>query len=169
MTNNPDDKVKVYFVPCYLNGKDGVFNKEYCRFVIGTGLRMCILHTMNLGVYALRVLPSGVPTITTDLARFGLWVNGLDTCNLHKWWAEVLHRTDSNYMEVADSIKNTITVFAFKTAEETAEISGKATAIAEKAVVEALYYVLLRRFIILFYAMRQSANKIKIYSSIEVN
>ena len=28
MSNHPEDKVKVIFVPCYLNGRDGILNKE---------------------------------------------------------------------------------------------------------------------------------------------
>lgn len=61
---------------------------------------------MNLGgIRLLESIAFGVPTITTDLAGFGLWVNGLDTCNCINDGVEVLHRTDSNYMEVADSIK----------------------------------------------------------------
>ncbi len=133
MTNNPDDKVKVIFVPCYLNGKDGVFNKEYYDLLLGQDLSVYPSYYEPWGYTPLESIAFGVPTITTDLAGFGLWVNGLDTCNCINDGVEVLHRTDSNYMEVADSIKNTITVFASKTAEETAEISGKATAIAEKA------------------------------------
>lgn len=133
MINDPDDKVKVIFVPCYLNGKDGVFNKEYYDLLLGQDLSVYPSYYEPWGYTPLESIAFGVPTITTDLAGFGLWVNGLDTCNCINDGVEVLHRTDSNYMEVADSIKNTITVFASKTAEETAEISGKATAIAEKA------------------------------------
>ena len=29
MGNNPEDKVKVIFVPCYLDGFDGIINKHY--------------------------------------------------------------------------------------------------------------------------------------------
>ncbi len=38
MYNRPEDKVKVIFVPCYLDGKDGIFNKDYYDILIGNDL-----------------------------------------------------------------------------------------------------------------------------------
>ena len=29
LNNAPEDKVKLFFVPCYLDGKDGIFDKTY--------------------------------------------------------------------------------------------------------------------------------------------
>jgi hypothetical protein len=165
MTNNPDDKVKVHFCTVLFERKRRCIQQRVLRFVIRTGPSVYPSYYEPWGYTPLESIAFGVPTITTDLAGFGLWVNGLDTCNCINDGVEVLHRTDSNYMEVADSIKNTITVFASKTAEETAEISGKATAIARKRCGSTLLRII-TRLIILLYAMRQSANKIKIYSSI---
>ena len=87
--------------------KDGVFNKKYYDLLLGQDLSVypSSFPYEPWGIRLLRLLPSGVPTITTGLAGFGLWVNGLDTCNCINDGVEVLHRTDSNYMEVADSIK----------------------------------------------------------------
>ena len=50
-----------------------------------------------------------VPCITTDLAGFGLWANSVFG---HEGKIEdgvkVIHRTDYNYSEVADIIKDTV-------------------------------------------------------------
>ncbi len=48
-----------------------------------------------------------VPTITTDLAGFGLWVKSLKNQHGIDGGVEVLHRSDYNYSEVADGIKDT--------------------------------------------------------------
>ena len=38
MGNRPEDKVKVIFVPCYLDGRDGIMNKEYYDILLGQDL-----------------------------------------------------------------------------------------------------------------------------------
>ena len=38
MSNHPEDKVKVIFVPCYLDGKDGIINKQYYDLILGEDL-----------------------------------------------------------------------------------------------------------------------------------
>ena len=46
---------------------------------------------------------------------------------------EVLHRSDYNYSEVADGIKDTIIFFSMKPEEEVAEIRKRASQVAEQA------------------------------------
>ena len=46
---------------------------------------------------------------------------------------EVLHRSDYNYSEVADGIKDTITLFADKSEKEIKEIRKRAAEVAEQA------------------------------------
>lgn len=45
----------------------------------------------------------------------------------------MLHRSDYNYSEVADGIKDTITLFADKTDKEVKEIRKRAAEVAEQA------------------------------------
>ncbi len=74
-----------------------------------------------------------VPTITTDLAGFGLWVNSLKNQHGINDGVEVLHRSDYNDSEVADGIKDTITLFADKSEKEVKEIRKRAADVAEQA------------------------------------
>lgn len=74
-----------------------------------------------------------VPTITTDLAGFGLWVKSLEGQNSIEEGVEVVHRSDYNYSEVADSIKDTISYFSGKEEKEIKDIRKRAAQIAEKA------------------------------------
>ena len=74
-----------------------------------------------------------MPTITTDLAGFGLWVNSLKNQHGLSDGVEVLHRSDYNYSEVADGIRDTITLFAEKSEKEVKDIRKRAGDVAERA------------------------------------
>ena len=49
LLNRPEDHVKIIFVPAYLNGSDGIFNKDYYDLLIGFDGSFS-LHIMNHGV-----------------------------------------------------------------------------------------------------------------------
>ena len=130
MGNRPEDKVKVIFVPCYLDGKDGILNKLYYDLVLGSDLSVYPSYYEPWGYTPLESIAFHVPTITTDLAGFGLWIKSLKNVHGIDDGVEVLHRSDYNYSEVADGIKDTITAFSAKTPAE--------------GIVEAFYHALLR-------------------------
>ena len=75
-----------------------------------------------------------MPTITTDLAGFGLWANSLkgEYSQLEDG-VKVVHRTDSNWDEAANEIKNTILTFTKMDAKQVTELRRRASAIAKKA------------------------------------
>lgn len=133
MGNKPEDKVKVVFVPCYLDGKDGIFNKHYYDVIIGEDLTIYPSYYEPWGYTPLESVAFRVPTITTDLAGFGLWVNSLKNQHGIDDGVEVLHRSDYNYSEVADGIKDTIALFSDKTDAEIKEIRKRAGQVAEQA------------------------------------
>lgn len=133
MENRPEDKVKVIFVPCYLDGKDGIFNKQYYDLILGEDLSVYPSYYEPWGYTPLESVAFKVPTITTDLAGFGLWVNGLKDRNGIHDGVEVLHRSDYNYSEVADGIKNTVSAFSAMTDEDIEAIRQRAEELAELA------------------------------------
>ena len=134
MSNSPETKVKVIFVPCYLDGRDGLLNMPYYDLMIGNDLTVYASYYEPWGYTPLESVAFHVPTITTDLAGFGLWVNSLlgHYGNL-KDGVKVIHRTDYNYSEVADAIKDTISEFSTLSEEEIVSIRKNASDIAEKA------------------------------------
>jgi len=134
MSNSVDTKVKVVFVPCYLDGKDGILNELYYDLLIGTDLSVYPSYYEPWGCTPLESIAFKVPTITTDLAGFGLWVNSLTGKNATlQDGVKVIHRTDYNYSEVADTIKDTISEFSSLTSTEINKIRKNAANIAEKA------------------------------------
>lgn len=134
MSSGADTKVKVVFVPCYLDGKDGILKELYYDLLIGMDLSVYPSYYEPWGYTPLESIAFKVPTITTDLAGFGLWVNSLKGgSSTLKDGVKVIHRTDYNYSEVADVIKDTISEFSTLTDTEINKIRKNAANIAEKA------------------------------------
>lgn len=134
MWNLPDDKVKVIFVPCYLDGADGIFNMHYYDLLIGMDLTVYASYYEPWGYTPLESVAFHVPCVTTNLSGFGLWVNQL----LGKEGelvdgVQVVRRTDYNSSEVADTIKDAITTYASFTSQEAEKIRRKAAEISEHA------------------------------------
>lgn len=111
--NRAEDKVKLIFIPCYLNGDDGIVDMPYYDVVSGNDLSVFPSYYEPWGYTPLESIAFKVPCITTDLAGFGLWANAEKgkSCKLIDG-VEVVHRTDYNYSEVADEIKNAIVAYA---------------------------------------------------------
>lgn len=96
------DKVKVYFIPSYLNGNDGIFNMSYYELLAGMDLTLFPSYYEPWGYTPLESLAFRVPTLTTSLAGFGMWVRS-HYKGEHPG-ITVLDRTDSNYFEVVDGV-----------------------------------------------------------------
>ena len=69
-TNLAADKLKIIFVPCYLDGRDGIFNKPYYDLLIGMDATVYPSYYEPWGYTPLESIAFGIPTITTDLAGF---------------------------------------------------------------------------------------------------
>ena len=134
MHNRHEDRVKVIFLPCYLDGKDGILNLSYYDVVLGNDLCIYPSYYEPWGYTPLEAVAFKVPCITTDLAGFGLWVNKeLGHEGEIKDGVKVIHRTDYNYSEVADYIKDTVANYSAMTQKEIDACRKKADALSKKA------------------------------------
>ena len=102
LNNALGDKVKVYFIPSYLNGNDGVFNMPYYDILCGLDLALFPSYYEPWGYTPLEALAFRIPTLTTTLAGFGLWVR-THYAGQHPG-ITVLDRTDANYSDVVDGV-----------------------------------------------------------------
>ena len=127
MQNRIHDKVKIIFIPSYLTGSDGIANLLYYDLLIGLDATAFPSYYEPWGYTPLESIAFGIPTITTDLSGFGQWINSRNEHGLEKTGVEVLHRTDSNYDEVADNLAQTVTELSNKSVKEK-EIINKAAA-----------------------------------------
>jgi glycosyltransferase involved in cell wall biosynthesis len=119
MHNRKDDKVKLIFLPCYLTGDDGIINMTYYDVVLGNDLCIYPSYYEPWGYTPLEAVAFKVPCITTDLAGFGLWANSVKGGYSEiEDGVKVIHRTDYNYSEVADMIKETVSQYSNFSAEE---------------------------------------------------
>ena len=134
MWNRKEDRVKLIFLPCYLTGDDGVFNMSYYDLVLGNDLCIYPSYYEPWGYTPLEAVAFKVPCITTDLAGFGQWAN------MEKGGhselidgVKVIHRTDYNYSEVADAIKDTVSEFSAYSKPQVTKARGNADKLSKKA------------------------------------
>ncbi len=134
MHNRAEDKVKVIFLPCYLDGQDGIVNMTYYDIVLGNDLCIYPSYYEPWGYTPLEAIAFKVPCITTDLAGFGLWANKVFGRNGEiEDGVKVIHRTDYNYSEVADSIKDTVAAFSSMTKRQVDMARRNAASLSKKA------------------------------------
>ena len=134
MHNRKDEQVKVIFLPCYLDGKDGIVNMTYYDVVLGNDLCIYPSYYEPWGYTPLEAVAFKVPCITTDLAGFGLWANSeFGKYGEIEDGVKVIHRTDYNYSEVADIIKDTVAEFSGFTKKQVDDCRKKAETLSKKA------------------------------------
>ncbi len=134
MWNRKEDKVKLIFIPCYLNGDDGILDMNYYDLIIGMDLSVYPSYYEPWGYTPLESIAFKVPCITTDLAGFGLWANSVKGS-----YSEIIdgvktiHRTDYNYSEVADIIKDTVASYSNLTEAKVKKARTAAEKLSKKA------------------------------------
>ena len=102
LTNAAGDRVKVYFIPCYLNGDDGIFNLPYYTLLCGMDLALFPSYYEPWGYTPLEAVAFRVPTLTTTLAGFGKWV--LSHYKGEHPGIAVVERDDDNYQQVVEGV-----------------------------------------------------------------
>lgn len=134
MHNQKGEKVKLVFIPCYLTGDDGIVNLSYFDVILGNDLCIYPSYYEPWGYTPLEAVAFKVPCITTDLAGFGLWAHsecgGKSTLDNG---VEVIHRTDYNYNDVAEDIKQTVIKYANATKNKQTRMRNNARALSQKA------------------------------------
>jgi Glycosyltransferase len=132
-TNAANENVKIIFVPCYLDGKDGIFNKPYYDILIGMDATVYPSYYEPWGYTPLESVAFGVPTITTNLAGFGLWAKKMVSGDNIDEGVVVANRTDFNYFDIADSICQAIAELAVRNKNERKTIKNNCLNLAKEA------------------------------------
>lgn len=148
ITNRESSRLKIMFVPCYLDGADGIFNMHYYDLLLGLDMTVYPSYYEPWGYTPLESVAFKVPCVTTTLAGFGLWANEMKAnavkassgraeedvnCYLDRDGVEVIQRSDYNYNEVADRIRDEIIGFSQLSKKEVEVARKAAAALAEKA------------------------------------
>jgi len=131
LRNSLGSKVKIIFVPVYLNGEDGIFNMQYYDLLIGFDITVFPSYYEPWGYTPLESLAFHIPTVTTTLAGFGAWVKSFYG-DLKNGMA-VIDRNDYNDREVVNDIAEYLQVFCNKSKEELEQSREKAFYISRTA------------------------------------
>ncbi len=131
LDNSESERVKVVFIPSYLDGQDGIFNKKYYDLLIGLDLTVFASYYEPWGYTPLESVAFSVPTITTDKSGFGQWVSHTPQGIDHS--VGVIRRSDYNGPEVATRIAEMINEYAAYDEDTVKRLRKKAASIAEKA------------------------------------
>ncbi|MBR6466637.1 MAG: alpha-glucan family phosphorylase, partial [Desulfovibrio sp.] len=118
LDNMPGSHVSVIFNPALLNGRDGFLNLPYEE----------VLAASDLGVFPSWYEPWGytpeestayaVPTVTSDLAGFGLWVRGLHVEDCKATGVTILQRRQKRFDDVVVDLEHAILAVCGLGAEE---------------------------------------------------
>jgi len=130
LTNSPDSRVKILFVPVYLDGHDGIFNIDYYQFLKGCDLSAFPSFYEPWGYTPLESIAFGVPTLTTTLAGFGAWVKSFYQTPHHS--VSVIERTEDNFETFVDEIFNRFGYFTNCSAIDLEKSREESLVIAEK-------------------------------------
>ncbi|PKP51858.1 MAG: alpha-glucan family phosphorylase [Bacteroidetes bacterium HGW-Bacteroidetes-1] len=130
LTNSPESKVKILFVPVYLKGNDEIFDIKYYDFLAAFDLSVFPSYYEPWGYTPLESINFGIPTITTSLAGFGIWVKELD---MEGKSVSVIERNEDNSEDVVRQLKNKMELFAKLNAIELKAFGKQAIDIASKA------------------------------------
>lgn len=125
--------VSVIYIPCYLDGKDGIVNISYYDLLPALDMTVFPSYYEPWGYTPLESIAFGKPTVTTDKSGFGQWilshfVNSLLACGV-----KVIGRTDSNYDFAAQEIDRQLIKYCGFSDEEMEIASKAALSTSEKA------------------------------------
>jgi phosphorylase/glycogen(starch) synthase len=128
------DKVKIVFVPAYLNGDDGVFNLPYYDLLMGFDFTVFPSYYEPWGYTPLESIAFRIPTLSTGQAGFGQWVNQNFADNHQS--VVVANRLDDNTSEMVDEITASILNFYKMDSAQIEGVGENAHFIAEQALWE---------------------------------
>ena len=131
--NDKNDKVKVIYIPCYLNGDDGLINRTYYNMLAGLDLTVYPSYYEPWGYTPMESCAFGVPTVTTSLSGFGMWSKSIGRGNEISEGVVVVGRNDSNYESVVNDISNVIFAYASQSAVDAKPARQEAKKIAARA------------------------------------
>lgn len=125
--------VTVIYVPCYLNGSDGIFDSTYYELLVGMDATVFPSYYEPWGYTPLESVAFGVPTITTSLSGFGQWILHTSQSGFEHSGVTVVGRNDSNYNEVVSAIARSLRFLVLSDGTEVSEMRKSAFATADKA------------------------------------
>lgn len=128
-----DERVTFIFLPCYLDGRDGVLDISYYDMMPGLDATVFPSYYEPWGYTPLESIAFGIPTVSTDKAGFGQWIlsnydNTFEGCGAH-----IVSRGDSDYYQACENIARSILFLADASEASLQKIRMAASATARDA------------------------------------
>lgn len=130
---NLGENVNIIYVPCYLDGKDGVVNISYYDILPAIDITVFPSYYEPWGYTPLESIAFGIPTITSDKSGFGQWILSNEGNSLEESGVKVVARTDSNYTVAAEEIAEQIKQYIELDNSQKELVKKSASVTAEKA------------------------------------
>lgn len=105
-------KVNMVFIPCYLDGNDGIVNISYYDLLPAVDITVFPSYYEPWGYTPLESIAFGIPTITSDKSGFGQWILSHFVNSIYECGVRVVPRNDSNYEDAAHEIARQLKQFA---------------------------------------------------------
>ena len=132
-TAEKDPKVKVIFIPCYLDGHDGIVNISYYDLLPAIDLTVFPSYYEPWGYTPLESIAFGIPTVSSDKAGFGQWVLSRFGDSPSISGVEVISRTDSNYSQNVTLLAQIIEKYATMSPQQSMSMREAAAETAKAA------------------------------------
>jgi glycogen synthase len=130
LINHPTDPVKVLFHPDFVTPASPLFRMEYDQFVRGCHLGVFPSYYEPWGYTPLECVALGIPTITTDLAGFGAFVQH-QIPHHQDQGIYVLNRTLQGTGQSIDDLTGYLYQFTMLTRRERIELRNKVERLAD--------------------------------------
>ncbi len=129
---NTSANVTIIYVPCYLDGNDGIIDISYYDLLPALDLTIFPSYYEPWGYTPLESIAFGVPTVSSDKAGFGQWaLSSFD--KPESVGIEVIERTDSNYSHDVAIIADIIRRHAMLKSDEITKLRSAASQTAKAA------------------------------------
>ena len=137
IVNTPESKVKVIFVPAFLDGNDGIFNIPYYDLMTGMDFSIYPCYYEPWGYLPLESMALSVPSLTTNLSGVGQWsrINASDCSD----GLYVIERHFDTYDKTVSDIASAVEEFHKKSKAQLAQIQSEAKTIARRVTWEQLF------------------------------
>lgn len=132
LNNSSESRVKVLFIPSYLDGADGAVNESYFDFLQGFDLGVFPSYYEPWGYTPMESIAFGIPTLTTNLAGFGLWIE--DKVPQNSFCVRVISRTEGNPDDCSKQIAMAVEEFAALRSEDWQRASEECLTLSEELV-----------------------------------
>jgi phosphorylase/glycogen(starch) synthase len=130
LNNAKENMVKVLFVPCYLNGQDGMFDLDYCQLLYGFDATVFSSYYEPWGYTPMESAAYKIPTVTTSLTGFGQWVK--QKIDAEHDGIRVVERTDDNDHQVVSNIADWLIKLTTLNKSEWDTLKNKVSETAQK-------------------------------------